>query len=581
MSSARTPVIDGLAARGVVFDHAITASPSTLPSHATMMTGLELPNHGVRTNAKFTLPPERTTLAEILKNNGYATGAVVSTFVLDKQFGLNQGFDEYDDEVRGPDWKPGQESGGRTAVMVTDRAMDWINRHRDRRFFFWAHYFDAHQPHVPPPEYAERFPDRLYDAEIAFIDTELGRLLNHLESTEETRNTVVVVIADHGEGLGEHGEETHSRLLYDTTLRIPWIMTFPASDADPLRIDGVTVGAVDLMPTVLSLLGIGPGVMMDGVDLTACAVAADRMIYVETITPLVYHGWAPLLGLRSREFKYVQAPFSELFDLRADPHERDNLHDRRSQIVESFRAALGARIAPWSPVDDVARTANPLKPEDQKKLAALGYIVTDAAEGDASARLDPKDMVPIFEWLRIGTPDEQNAESRRLLAAAAWTNPVAASDAPVPPLSRVTGGPDRPGSAARPSPTFIDPNNRAMSVRQAALLADAAHRRAPDEVRHRLTLAIAQYRLGRAELARETLDGLDPGPGVWNQGETVERLAYSAMIMIRAGRREEARAAILAAGALSVPGDSDAARALAEAQAMIDASADARPNDGE
>ena len=404
-AAARTPTIDGLANRGVRFDHAVAGVPITLPSHCTMMTGLEAPNHGVRVNGKFGLEVRFTTLAEVLRDRGYATAAFVASYVLDSRFGLAQGFDHYDDNVNPAEVDMGGRSSLRRADDVTNHAINWLTEHDsadfEQPFFMWVHYFDAHQPYDPPPEYARKFANRLYDGEIAFTDAQLKRLIDLLEAKGLRENTLIVLTADHGEGLGEHHEAGHSRLIYDTTMHIPLIFSCPRLFDGPYRVDDVTVGTIDLMPTVLSLLGVATDVAMDGIDLATDKVDADRAIYLETLAPLLNHGWSSLHALRRVDAKYILAPTPELYDLAKDPSELRNVLARDSAAGDGLAASLASRMTQWVSVDDIAKTASMLTPEAERRLTSLGYLQTGTpSDTSPERRPDPKDMMPLFEqWL--------------------------------------------------------------------------------------------------------------------------------------------------------------------------------------
>lgn len=529
-ADARTPTIDALAARGVQFDHAITGNPSTLPSHCTMMTGLEVPTHGARTNAKFALDQKVTTLAEVLAGRGYATAAVVATLVLDSQFGLDQGFDRYDDRIT---------PQPRRADRVTNVAIDWLERHLDGApppaFFLWVHYFDPHKPYDPPAPFAAFFQDRPYDAEIAFVDHELRRLLAFLDGRNLTSRTLIVVASDHGEGLGEHGEEDHSRLIYDTTVRIPLILSCPPVFEAPRRIDDVTVGTIDIMPTVLSLLGVETGLQMDGVDLTTTSISRDRAIYLETLAPLVYHGWAPLHGLRRIEGKYIQAPLPEYYDLRHDPHELQSLLETNPGVADKAAAELAALMRRWPPVEKTVPNAKPMNRRFVERLASLGYVTT-VAPGDPppSKRADPKDMVPLFRALNDDSPEQLHAKSREVVQ--------------VPGANRGT-------------------------YRRALILAEVAYKQAPDNIEYLTTLGLAQYRAGRHAEALTTL--LEAQKKHAERGEEVDAVAeaFTAMALHRLNRRDAARARLDRLRALmehdKYAGDVAAHRLFAEAETLI------------
>ena len=251
---ARTPNIDALARDGLRFDQAISAVPITLPSHATLMTGLDPPRHGVRQNGTFKLSAEHETLAEVLRANGYATAAVVGAFVLDSRYGLNQGFDWYDDDIV-PENVPSDSRRfhARRGDAVTAAATNWLERYRAggrRPFLLWVHYYDPHVPYDPPEEYRSAFPDRPYDGEIAFVDAQIGVLITHLRSRGLLDDSVIVLTSDHGEGLEEHGELTHMDLVYDSTMRVPLILSGAEVFEAGVVVRDRLAGLVDVFPTL-------------------------------------------------------------------------------------------------------------------------------------------------------------------------------------------------------------------------------------------------------------------------------------------------------------------------------------------
>ena len=280
--TARTPTLDGLAARGVLFEQCRTAAPITMPSHSTMMTGLYPLAHGVRDNGLFRLPESRTTLAEILKARGYATAAATGSFVLDRRFGLSQGFDLYEDRIRrayenfwGERASPKNTLffDERPAEQVNAAILPWLRQNRDKPFFVWLHYWDPHQPHIPPAPYSEVFATDLYQGEISYADAALGQVLGELKAGGVADRTVVVMTADHGEGLDEHNENTHSLLCYDTTLHVPLIVAGPGVAAGKRVRE--RVGTVDILPTVLELRR-GAGADRRPGTLPGAAVAGRR-----------------------------------------------------------------------------------------------------------------------------------------------------------------------------------------------------------------------------------------------------------------------------------------------------------------
>lgn len=503
-AGAETPTIDGLAARGVTFDHAVTSVPSTLPSHSTMMTGLDAPNHGVRTNAFFTLDETSTTLAEVLKDHGYATTAFVSTYVLHGRFGLRQGFDTYDHI--GPGTK--RSSGPRRAKDVTDLAIAWLTKHLQEKpqqpWFMWPHYFDPHAPYDPPGEYAARFADRLYDGEIAYTDAQLGRLLEFLKGKKQIERTLIVLTADHGEGLGDHLEESHSRLIYDTTVHIPFIMSCPQLHNSPCRIDDVTVGTIDIMPTVLRLLGVETDLTFDGFDLLTTVVSPDRGMYLETLSPLVYHGWASLHGLRTVSAKYIDAPHPEYYDLATDPDELVNLLEPNVEVGNELARRLTALMSGWPPPDQVAGTATPLSKHEAERLAALGYVTTDVSDGSGDTlRADPKDMVPLYKTLTRANAATMNSM--------AWE-------------------------------TVASPESDSGACRRAVILARMANHKEPGNATYMTTLGVALYRAGKYAEAAEALVEAENLLSTAGQQVGPAAMAFKAMALYQLGRSEQARA---------------------------------------
>jgi cytochrome c-type biogenesis protein CcmH/NrfG len=385
-----------------------------------MLTGLEPPTHGARNNG-FHLADDRTTLAETLASHGYATAAFVSAFILDRRFGLAQGFETYDEVSTAREGATGfvdaADANCRPAAAVTDAALDWLRgaTHAGKPFFAWIHYFDAHFPYTPPPEYARQFRDQPYDGEIAYIDAQFGRVLDLLRREGADRHTLVVVAADHGEGLGEHGEPTHAYLIYDSTLHVPLILHGPAALGAPRVIDDWVVSLADIMPTVLDLLGLPAPGPMDGRDLLSAPAEPDRAIYVETLASRLDNGWAALYGLRRLHDKYILAPRREYFDLRSDPGEQRNLASNAPREMAELDARLAQRMAGMKPFEHVAQEAYALPAEDRQRLASLGYVQAPDASA-ASGLRDPKDMLPLWKRVMAAELASQNGRSADAIA---------------------------------------------------------------------------------------------------------------------------------------------------------------------
>lgn len=398
---AHTNSIDKLAREGVRFETVVTPAPITLPAHTSLMTCLEPGGHGVRHNGDR-LAKDRAfpTLAETLRSSGYDTAAFVSAFVLDRRFGLDQGFDHYDDKV---DPAPGGFPSGtleRSASDTIDAASIWLARRRaaDRPFFAWVHLFDPHAPYRPPEPFRTTLAGRAYEGEIATADAELGRLLALLEAKQLSKRTLVVVTADHGEGLGEHGEDTHAFFLYDSTLRVPLILWSEGLSSAGIVVRDRVGSLVDLPPTLLTLLGRGVPTGCDGLDLLG-TVAPTRQVYAESLSPFLDFGWAPLSALRDLRHKVIHAPRPELYDLQTDPAELSDLAEAKSKVatLRSWLDRLTARAGADGSLVERRPNANP---EEMAALAALGYVGSGSPPPQAGTELaDPKDRIRVVTAL--------------------------------------------------------------------------------------------------------------------------------------------------------------------------------------
>jgi arylsulfatase A-like enzyme/tetratricopeptide (TPR) repeat protein len=392
-----TPNIDRLARRGTLFARAFTPAPLTLPAHVSIMTGTYPPSNGTRNNGQR-LSSRLTTLAEVLKGRGYRTGAFVGAFPLDSRFGLGRGFETYDDHYGSRNAARDLTFVERKADDVNAAALAWIGRKSAAPFFAWVHYFDPHAPYEPPSPYSAGYRGREYDGEIAYADAALGRLFARLESSGLLDNTLVVLTADHGESLGEHGEATHGIFVYDATLRVPLIFAHPDLVPAGRTISG-PADLVDIAPTILGLLGIPVPSEMQGLVLAPALRSSEktvgpdlegREIYLESQAGWLDRRWAPLLGIRSGSWKYIEAPQAELYDLRTDPGETKNViaaHPAESKRLSGSLARIGRGAAGPD-------ASGALDAEARKKLRSLGYLSGDAVP--ASERPpDPKTMIPV------------------------------------------------------------------------------------------------------------------------------------------------------------------------------------------
>jgi choline-sulfatase len=403
-AAAATPVLDGLAARGVRFATAVAHVPLTGPSHASLFTGRTPLGHGFRDNGGYTLPAGLTTVAEDFGKNGYETAAFVSAFPLHRRFGFDRGFETYDDHLpKGNDPRRPQYIE-RSADATTDVVLRWLEARKvgadARPFFLWVHYYDPHAPYEPPGELGERFKTAPYDGEVAFTDRHLGRLLRSLDERGYTPRTLLLVTSDHGEGLGEHGEGTHGLFVYDATLKVPWIMAGPSLPAG--RVSETVARGIDLLPTLLDYAGLPSRADLEGRSLRPAAEGremTDAPAYAESLYPERQFGWAPLFAWRTARFKFIEAPRSELYDLRADPGETRSIVAEDKARVEEFRRLLRAALA-----TEPSRTPTAeVDPETAERLAALGYLGGGggSAPGVAGPR-DPKDGIRLMPHLNRG-----------------------------------------------------------------------------------------------------------------------------------------------------------------------------------
>ncbi len=395
--TAETPNLDKLAAEGVRFDRAYAQAPLTLPSHASLLTGKYPPELGMRINGGGRLSGDIPTLATELKGEGYRTGAFVAAAVLSKAYGLERGFDIYDDDMS--DTGAGVLVAERPGDQVCDAALEWLAESPEGPFFAWIHLFDPHHPYNPPDPYRSKFSDP-YDGEIAFTDAQVGRLLQRLQDLKLTDRTLVVVAGDHGEAFGEHQEKQHGLFVYESTMRVPLIVVSPKSVQVGLVIDGV-VELVDIMPTVLELAGMKDVPEVSGQSLVAAmrdpASAVGQYAYGESQYPRMSFGWASLVSLTSDRWKYIRAPRQELYDLRADPSEEENIIADYAEVASDLDCRL-QRMLEMMEVQEASSVDR--NAESLAQLQALGYVGgTSNNVGDDENGRDPKDMVVVYRGL--------------------------------------------------------------------------------------------------------------------------------------------------------------------------------------
>jgi arylsulfatase A-like enzyme/Tfp pilus assembly protein PilF len=411
----RTPNIDALASDGARFERAYTAVPVTLPSHTVMFTGTYPMLSGMHDFAANKLGPSQPTLASILKERGYATGAVIGSAVLDSRFGLNRGFDFYYDHF---DFNRLQESNleemERPGNLVADATLEWLGKNYQKKFFLWMHLYDPHYPYRPPAPFAAEYKERPYDGEIAFADAQVGRLIHFLKSKGLYANTLIVLSGDHGEGLGEHGEKTHGFFIYNSTLHVPFIIHLPGA-ASPRAVPGL-VNLADLMPTVLQALKIEVPTQVQGRNLLPLMRTKEpgdaRGLYAETFLPRLHFNWSELRGLETENYHFIDAPKPELYDLSKDPGEIRNLFGEKKAVAEEMRARLAKEIQQYSAGPELAEKTG-LDPALMERLKSLGYA---GFSGGGSPTItnralpDPKDRIQAYELISDAIAESQHGD---------------------------------------------------------------------------------------------------------------------------------------------------------------------------
>jgi choline-sulfatase len=413
-ASAATPTLDGLAARGVRFATAVSHVPLTGPSHASILTGRTPLGHGFRDNGGFVLPADIASAPAVYRQAGYSTGAFVSGFPLDRRFGMDRGFDVYDDHLpRGNDRRrtPYVE---RFANATTDVALRWLETaaaQPGRPFFAWIHYYDPHAPYEPPGDFGARFRGTPYDGEIAFVDQQLARVLGALERSGALSRTLVVVIADHGESLGEHGEGTHGLFVYDATLRVPFIVAGPGVPKG--RVSTTVARAIDVLPTLLDLSGHPPLGDVEGRSLRPALEGREMQeapAYAESLYGEREYGWAPLFAIRTARFKWIEAPRPEFYDLDADARETTNRLGEQAEEAARLKRELQEALA-----RPVRSATAELDPEAAERLAALGYVAGRGGPAAAGApKRDPKDGARLLPKLNHGVSAARTEPERAI-----------------------------------------------------------------------------------------------------------------------------------------------------------------------
>jgi arylsulfatase A-like enzyme/Flp pilus assembly protein TadD len=395
-----TPALTALSREGIRFDFADSPVPLTLPAHASLMSGLLPLHHGLRNNGIGIFPAARQTLAAVFAKGGYRTGAFVGSFILDHRFGLDRGFERYDDEiVRNVTDSSGTFDAERRGAEVVDRALAWLRQNDARPFFAWVHLYDAHAPYAPPPSYPQT-----YDGEVAYVDAQVARLL----AAVDRGNTIIAVAGDHGEALGEHGELTHGLLLYEPTLHVPMIIAAPSLTPRAIH---TAVSTVDLAPTIASLAGVAFGSPVDGRDLDVRNghEPPPAAMYAETQYPATF-GWSDLASMRMASTKLISAPNPELYDLQHDPGETVNILTNQRRAYRDLATRLDQLRA-----TAIASTPSTVDAETRAKLASLGYVAPTQSTG--GTKRDPKSVAPLFRAFEEATAMLNAGRSRDAAAS--------------------------------------------------------------------------------------------------------------------------------------------------------------------
>jgi choline-sulfatase len=397
-AQGRTPALDALAGDSVVFNRAYAHAPQTLPSHASMFTGLLPFEHKVRDNFGFALGAGAETLASLVRRAGYRTGAFVSSYVLRADTGVAQGFDTYNAEfpAASVDRSPGQVQ--RAGPETLKAATSWLDGQADPKFFLFFHIYEPHKPYAPPDRFRS---GDLYDGEVSYSDEIVGGLIDVLKRKGWYDAGTIVVTADHGEGLGDHGEQEHGLFVYDETIRVPWIVKLAGGRAGGSRVSA-PVQHIDLVPTFAAIAGFAPPDALRGRNILPAALGegtiAAQGIYSEALYPRYHFGWSELLSLTDERYRYIKAPREELYDLERDPDERQNLAGERLQAAAALRSGLESLVAGRG-ID----APSAVSAEDRERLAALGYVGTQSparTASEAGTLPDPKDKTETLRKYR-------------------------------------------------------------------------------------------------------------------------------------------------------------------------------------
>ena len=500
-----TPHIDRLAREGVRFSNAATTVPFTLPAHCSIMTGTYPPYHGVRENVGYSLDETIPTLAGVLSSAGWDTAGFVSAFVLDSRWGIGRGFDHYRDDFQLDPNKPSVNVGQvqHEGPDTIEKAFAWLDEPRDAPFFLWVHLFEPHDPYRPPEPYRSQYPDRPYDAEVAYADSLVGVLREGLESRGVLDESVLVLTADHGEGLGQHGEGFHGYFIYDTTVRVPLILRLPFGDFEG-RVVGEAASHVDILPTVLSIVDQEVPSQAQGIDLKPLILgrepASSREVYTESYYSLYHYNWAPLRSIRTRSEKFIDTTNPELYLLQEDAYEASNVVLENRDLARSLRDRLVGYSRSLTPSGNRPGGRPDLDTETLAQLRALGYLAGRATSGvdedDGVERTDPKERIAVHRAIMeaqslIGRGDEEGAEEYLRAALALDDNIVDANQMLGGIIGRRADIAARSGDAAAAE----ELHRQTLELYQQALALNPEHQASL------LGLATSYWRLGRLDEA--------------------------------------------------------------------------------
>jgi arylsulfatase A-like enzyme len=415
-----TPNIDAVAEEGIIFENTISPVPETLPAHGSMLTGTTPLYHGIHENLGYQLGPSSVTLAEIVREHGYITGAIVGSFILDSQFGLDQGFDTYNDRFEEviTSSNASERRGGEVSIF----AARWLEEHKNDKFFLFLHYFDPHFRYEPPQPYASQFADNLYAGEVAYVDQCIGQVINKLKQLGLYDKTLIIITSDHGEMLGEHGEAEHGFFIYQSAIKVPLVFKLPGRNKTQRVIS--TVGLVDIVPTVCSLLNIHRPKHIEGKDISEYfsdekTSGRKRSIFCESLTPTKHNANA-LLGVVTDRWKYIQTTRPELYDLNKDLGEKNNLVNEEPQRAHLLREHLKLILKEQSH-KGVSDSEFQLDEQGRKRLESLGYIASvqvDESLAFDQSKPDPKDVIKFHNVKAYNKMATSLAEQGKLKDAA-------------------------------------------------------------------------------------------------------------------------------------------------------------------